>query len=655
MIAFFEKNIRNTTLLFILITVAAALFRVTYLNYIEFKTDEGINIFLASRPLFGHAMPPGGTVSSVGVLNFPLLNYTLFPALLLSTDPRFLSLYIGVINSLAIGIFFIFLKKYYGLIAALVTSLLMASAPWAVLYSRKIWAQDLIVPFFVLLFISVHKILIDKKKKYWFLYCLAGLLLLQIHQANMFFLLPLTVFLFLKKPVFSKRAAIVGLLLGFIPVIPFLFFQLQHGCPDCSAVLSVSNRLSDKNLLVLFLRPLQIINQGNFHSVMGDDMLPFSTQFSLIFSLRRFLYLEYLLLPIGCFVYWKKYKALRPLLYAALCLPFLYLLGRIDPLLHYFIIIMPLLFLCVGILLAELLQNKKGIVKGVTLVSVTGLIVISFLFDYSFFAFLKQQKGLKGDYGTTFLASEENRKKMFSAYRSDEKYKEMLIASYVPLNVLYGDLPIPRMLFDHETIKKNIPELDTRLKRIPIDPLTRQQLFAYYTDPLTKKQIELLREKSRLIPGYRPLYVQAYDFYLSKNYKKLFVSDAFQLAFEYPQHWKIKESYPESIILSGDDALQMKIQQTTQEQLPPLPNATFTTSIISLLHKNVSKKECQIDNSWCGTYIFPVTHQSRTYEFIIEQETKQLIGKKTKIFQNQGKTYSDILDSMRNSNKEVLQ
>ncbi|GEM_PF-2323787 len=655
MIASFGKNISKTVLLFVLITTVAALFRVTYLNYIEFKTDEGINIFLASRPLFGHAMPPGGTVSSVGVLNFPLLNYLLFPAILLSTDPRFISLYIGVMNSVAIGIFFIFLKKYYGLITALITSLLMASAPWAVLYSRKIWAQDLIVPFFILLFISVHKILIDKNKKYWFLYCFAGLMLLQIHQANIFFLFPLSIFLLFKKPIFSKKAAFVGLLIGILPVIPFLLFQVQQGCPDCTALLSVSSRLSDKNPLVLFLRPLQIISQGNFHSLMGDDMLPFSTQFPLIFSLRRLLYLEYFLLPLGFFFYWRKYKMIRPLLYASISLPFLYLLGRIEPLLHYFIVIMPLLFLFLGIVLSELIQKKNKIVRTSALIICITFITISFSFDFAFFQFLAERKGLKGDYGTTFIVSEENRKKLFSNFRSDPQYDEMLIASYVPLNVLYGDLPIPKMLFDRNKIKEQLPMLETRLTQVPVDPLAQQQLFAYYTDPLTKEQINLLREKSKNNLGFRPLYLQAYSLYLSQNYKKLFVSGVFQFAFEYPQHWKVKESFPESIVLSGDDAIQLRIQETAKEQLPVTPKATFTTSTLSVLQKGSSKKECQIDTSWCGTYIFPVTLQSRTYELSIEQEAKKPIDKKTKTFKNQEKTYSEIIESMRNINGEVLQ
>ncbi len=645
---------RKTLLLFILITTAAALFRVTYLNDIEFKADEGINVFLASRPLFGHPMPPGGTVSSVGVLNFPLLNYILFPAILFSTDPRFISLYIGVINSLAIGIFSVSLRRYYGLTTALITSLFMASAPWAVLYSRKIWAQDLIVPFFILIFISIHKILIDKNKKYWLLYCLAGLLLLQIHQANLFFLLPLSVFLYFKKPVFSKKSALIGLLIGALPILPFLLFQLQQGCPDCSAVLSVSNRLSDNNPLILFLRPLQIINQGNFYSLMGDDMLPFSLQYPIIFSLRRLLYLEYLLLPIGFFLYWKRQKPLRPLLYAALILPVLYLLARIEPLLHYFIILMPLLFLFLGTVFSELLKRKNVLVKTASLIICMGFIVTSFLFDHAFFRFLAERKGLKGDYGTSFITSEKNRKKMLLPYRSDPHYREMLIASYVPLNVLYGDLPVPRMLFDKDIITKQLPQLEERLKKVPVDPLVQHQLFAYYTDPLTKEQIDILRERSRSMVGFQPLYLQAYDLYLSQHYKKLFVSGVFQLAFEYPQHWKVVENFPDSIILSGDDTIQLRIQAASTEDLPLLPKATFTQSNISILGKDVSKKECLIDNKWCGTYIFPVSLQSRSYEFIIEHVGKKLIDKKTKTYSDLNKTYSEIIESMRNSSGEYL-
>src|SRR3989344_36197 len=157
----------QTFLLFIIIFFVSAIFRLTNLDLIEFKTDEAINLLLASRPLFGHSFAPGGTVSSVGILNPPFFNYILFPFTFLTLDPRGISFFIGLINSLAIAFFFLAIKKYYGTTIAFITTILIALSPWSILYSRKIWTQDLLFPFFIPLFFSIHKLILEKKMFYW--------------------------------------------------------------------------------------------------------------------------------------------------------------------------------------------------------------------------------------------------------------------------------------------------------------------------------------------------------------------------------------------------------------------------------------------------------------------------------------------------------
>ena len=88
-------------------------FRITNLDLMEFKTDEAVNLLLAARPLFGHAFPPGGTVSSLGILNPPLFNYILLPIILINLDPKFVTFFIGLINSLAVALFFLIVRRYY--------------------------------------------------------------------------------------------------------------------------------------------------------------------------------------------------------------------------------------------------------------------------------------------------------------------------------------------------------------------------------------------------------------------------------------------------------------------------------------------------------------------------------------------------------------
>src|SRR3989344_2382365 len=183
---------------FIFIVLCACIFRITNLNLIEFKADEAINLFLAARPIFGHSFLPGATVSSIGLLNPPLINYLLYPFTLLSTDPKIISMIIGLINAFSIGFFYLIVKKYYGLFTALTSSLLFSFFPLMIFFSRKIWAQYLLLPFIVLLFLSLHKLAIDKKTKYWFVYAFSSLFLIQLHQASIILIAILTIFLIRK-------------------------------------------------------------------------------------------------------------------------------------------------------------------------------------------------------------------------------------------------------------------------------------------------------------------------------------------------------------------------------------------------------------------------------------------------------------------------
>ncbi|KAB2866041.1 MAG: glycosyltransferase family 39 protein, partial [Anaerolineae bacterium] len=58
-------------------------------------------------------------------------------------------------------------RRYFGAEAALVAGLLYAVSPWAVIYSRKIWAQDMLPPFVVATLLTGLMGLVEIKSKRW--------------------------------------------------------------------------------------------------------------------------------------------------------------------------------------------------------------------------------------------------------------------------------------------------------------------------------------------------------------------------------------------------------------------------------------------------------------------------------------------------------
>lgn len=498
---------------FLLITAAASVFRITNLEVIEFKADETINLFLATRPLFGHPFPPGGTVSSVGLLNPPLFNYLLFPLVLLSLDPKMISFFIGLLNSMSVGFFFLIIKRYYGVTTAIFAASLWAFSPWLILFSRKIWPQSFLLIFLVPWVYSLHKIMLEAKTRFWLPYTALSILLLQLHQSSIFFLGPATLFLLVKKAKFSFSATLGGFVLGILPFIPYLFYVIAH-LSDPTAFLVEKDRFSPHYFPVTFLRPLQIMSQGNFRFVLGEDMLTFATNFPLVYKLRPILYLEYLILPLGMVLFWKSFPKLRFLVYTTITLPILYFLFHVEPFMHYFLFLVPFLFLFLGAGFAFFFRLANPLLRGVSLLAFLALIAVSVAFNVAFFSLLNRQKSFKGDYGTAFVITENDTKERFKKYQGGRNYDEMILASYLPQQFLFGHLPVGRMIYPYEETRDEISLLEKRLKEVPQDPRIQKQLIAFYTaTPPTSELIEFLKRKSNELPGYKSVYEEVSKFY----------------------------------------------------------------------------------------------------------------------------------------------
>jgi len=506
---------KNSSFWFLVIFVAAAVFRLTNLGLIEFKADEAINLFLTSRPLFGHPFPPGGTVSSVGILNPPLFNYLLFPLVNISTDPRMVSFFIALINCLAIGFFFLLIRHYFNQLTALIAASLFAFSPWAILFSRKIWSQNLLVPFVILLFWCLLKIVKEEKQNYWWLLIALILLIIQLHQAAIIFIFLLAFFFLLKCKSYPSRFQIfLGMIIGLLPLLPYLIYVLKNLANHPEAIIVNKAKFAQVFHPLIFLRPLQILNQGSFYFVLGPDTLTFQNRFPLVNQVRKFFYLEYLLLPFGLFIFWRKEFQFRFLPCAILGLPLIYFLLHFEPFIHYFLIILPFLFLFLASGLTYLIQLKNHWLRLGTWLTLFGLITISIIFDRAFFQLLKEQKGFKGDYGQVFEITQKAARDKLTPWQNDPHYQEMVLASYLPRQYWYGNLPVPLMLYSYEKTQARLTELENRLRAVPEDARVQNELIALYTaSPPTPELINSLKEKAMEIPGYLLVWQEVEKFF----------------------------------------------------------------------------------------------------------------------------------------------
>lgn len=607
------RRILNIDFLIPLILLLLSLtFRVTNLDLIEFKTDEAVNLLLAARPALHHSLPFGGTVSSIGILNPPLFNYLLTPLAFFTLDPKIFSFLIALVNVLSIFFFYLIVKKYYGRVIAFTSSVLFALSPWAILYSRKIWNQDLLVPFFILMFYSVHKIIEEKNSFFWAPFALSSLFLIQLHQISILFV-SILLLLLIRSVRINFKYLLIGGILGTIPLLPFLNYEIKNGSPDLRAIFSSQQRLSSNRSLSLFLRPLQITGQGNFSFILGNDLDTFVKKFNLIDKLRRLFYAEYILIILGILLCVKKLKSSRLLAYSAISLPFLYFLLKIDSFMHYYIIILPLLFLFLGISFEFLFKKNK-----LFIFLFLALIISSIAFNFAFFQLLKEKGNLRGDYGDSLRNSEIG--------TGTGNYSELFLSKFIPLNYSFGYNPFAKMVY-LDTSASDIASLEKKLENSN-DPRLKQRLLAYYTkEPPTVESLDILRKRARDNPKYSEIYKVTLEDYLYKNLKKEFVSDKFGVIFFYPQHWEVKEE--EKIKIEGDYLIAFIYREKLNNEYKPKANK------LVVLKDKVEEKECLEENKLCGVY-----YSFKSFSLIA-------LPKKTQGFEKEIGDLENVLKSMR--------
>jgi hypothetical protein len=107
----------------------------------EFKDDEALAVRSGRDILHGDIRMTGLT-SSVGAANPPLFVYLTALPLAFWNDPRSPTAFIGLLAVAAVAATYFVLRPRFSGLAALTAAALLATAPWAVLYGRKTWAQD---------------------------------------------------------------------------------------------------------------------------------------------------------------------------------------------------------------------------------------------------------------------------------------------------------------------------------------------------------------------------------------------------------------------------------------------------------------------------------------------------------------------------------
>lgn len=185
---------RPELLALIAILLLAAVLRLGAPGITEFKLDEANLSRLALDMARGRDLPLLGIGSSVGLPNAPINVYVLAIPYLFSSDPIVATLFIGLLSVVAVGLLYGLARRYYGQKVALLAALLYAASPWAVIFSRKIWAQNMLHSLIIVIVATGLLGFIEQKRWAQWLHLPLLALAFQIHYGA-FVLFPVSLYL----------------------------------------------------------------------------------------------------------------------------------------------------------------------------------------------------------------------------------------------------------------------------------------------------------------------------------------------------------------------------------------------------------------------------------------------------------------------------
>ncbi|MBZ0319321.1 MAG: glycosyltransferase family 39 protein [Anaerolineae bacterium] len=363
------------------ILLLAAFLRLHAPDITEFKRDEATLSRLSLNLAQGKDFPVLGIGSSVGFPNSPMNVYLLAIPYAAGNNPILATLFVGFLNVLAVALTWRVARRYFGAEAALVAGFLYAVSPWAVIYSRKIWAQDMLPPFVIATVLTGLLGLVEVKAKRWAQFWHLPLLAItaQIHFAAVI-LAPISLLMVGLGWCRIRREFWFGLVGAVLLCMPFVYGLYQDDWLSLSKIQDSLERSRNSNpgdVTPIVENPREIrstaldyvwftIAGKNIHSLTGAN------QFQQYLDEMPPAYGVFNLVPIGVVMAalglgvmaWRK-SAQRPILLVLLVwlivpvAAYIYTWTAVQP--HYFIPMMPAAFIVVG---AGVAQLKKICVLG---------------------------------------------------------------------------------------------------------------------------------------------------------------------------------------------------------------------------------------------------------------------------------------------------
>ncbi|MBM4429246.1 MAG: hypothetical protein FJ026_02715 [Chloroflexi bacterium] len=202
----------------------ASLLRLGWPDISEFKSDEAHIARVAYDLATGRSIPLQGTGTAIGLPKSPLSVYLYALPSLLWRNPLWLTWFTAALNVLAVALCWWFGRRYWGPGGAGCAALLLATNPWAIHFSRKIWEPNLL-PLFVLAWAATGASVFTEGRRWpLVLHLILLSASIQLHYSALT-LIPVTaLFLISHRSRLGRGYLVAGLALATALAIPFLLY-----------------------------------------------------------------------------------------------------------------------------------------------------------------------------------------------------------------------------------------------------------------------------------------------------------------------------------------------------------------------------------------------------------------------------------------------
>ncbi len=222
------------------IVLIAAFLRFYQINTTEFDEDQAIVFRMAHDAIYHGLIPATSNIASIRIVNPPAVIYLFMLPAAFSANPIWGALFVGLFNVIAVLLTYIFVRRYYGRIAAIIASLLYATAFNTLFYSRFIWQQNLVAPFVVLFIFTLFWGVVDRRKGWLFPALLLLGILVQLHETTIILSVLLLVALLLAPGTVRRRDLALGVASLLLIFFTYLLWELSSKFADLNVLLRIA-------------------------------------------------------------------------------------------------------------------------------------------------------------------------------------------------------------------------------------------------------------------------------------------------------------------------------------------------------------------------------------------------------------------------------